>query len=103
MGRRINWLDKIMGATEPPVEYHIIMQVYASNEVHLGHVPATYYSPEEAIKAFKQICETMVEKRNNEGYNVTVPETIEVGRIYEILRKDNGDKFVLMYIVKDMD
>lgn len=101
MGRQIHWLDKLLGATEPRVEYHIIMQIHASDGVHLGHVPATYYSPEQAIEAFKQICEVTVEKGKSKGYDVNIPETIEVGRIYEILRK--GDKYVLLYIVKDME
>lgn len=101
MGRQIHWLDRLLGATEPCVEYHIIMQIHINNEVHLGHVPATYYSPEQAIEAFRGICEVTVKKGKNKGHIVTIPETIEVGKIYEILRKD--DKYVLLYIVKDME
>lgn len=103
MSRQIHWLGKILGATEPVVEYHIIMQIHASDGIHLGHVPATYYNPEEAINAFKQTCEVITSAMYGQikGYDVTIPETIEVGRIYEIMRK--GDNYVLLYIVKDIE
>lgn len=103
MARDIYWLDRILGATEPLVEYHIIMHIHDENEDYLGHVPETYYNSEIAIEAFQKICDEAIKKKHDKmkSWTMTIPENIEVGKIYEVLRR--GDDYVKMYIVKDMD